>query len=339
MSYFKPNIDAMTAYVPGIQPGPGTIKLNANENPYPPSPKAWEAFAHVSDEELRVYPDPAAKVFTAVVSEILGVPQSRILAGNGSDNVLAAIIHAAGGPIAIPSPTFPYYQTLADVEGATIIEVDTNERFNVDFDALAKVQAAVTFLANPNNPTGVAATVEQIDALAGQLGGLLIVDEAYCDFTDITALPLVDKHPNLIVTRTLSKGYSLASLRLGFAVAQESLIASLFKAMEIYNLSTPTIKAGAAAYADQDHKNANAAKILASRNALATELASREWDVIPSEANFLLAAPPERNGEAVYEQLKAKGIFVRYFKQPRLADYLRITIGTDEQNKTLLAAL
>ncbi len=339
MSYFKPNIDAMHAYIPGFQPGPEAIKLNANENPYPPSPKTWEAFAHVSDEQLRVYPDPLARAFTAVVADVLSVPQSRILAGNGSDNVLAAIIHAAGGPIAVPTPTFPYYHTLASVEGAEFIEVPTGENFRVDFDALAKVQAAVTFIANPNNPTGVLEPIEKIDALAGQLGGLLVIDEAYYDFCGQTALPLVDKHPNLIVTRTLSKGYSLASLRLGFGDAQEHLIAAMSKAMEIYNLSTPTILAGAAAFADQDHKNANAAKIVASRNALATELASRGWDVVDSEANFLLAAPPQRNGAELHKQLKDKGIFVRYFKQPRLEDYLRIAVGTDEHIAALLAAL
>ncbi|MBT7170525.1 MAG: histidinol-phosphate aminotransferase family protein, partial [Phycisphaerales bacterium] len=252
MSYFKSNIDAMTPYVPGFQPGPEAIKLNANENPYPPSPKAWEALAHISDDELRVYPDPTGAVFTAAVAETLGVPQSRVLAGNGSDNVLAAVIHAAGGPIAIPTPTFPYYETLSQVEGAEIIEVPTDENFRVDFDALAEANAAVTFLANPNNPTGVLEPLEAIEALARKLDGLLVVDEAYYDFCGVTALPLVDTCDNVIVTRTLSKGYSLASLRMGFAIAQEPILEALFKAMEIYNVSTTTLLAGARAFVDQD---------------------------------------------------------------------------------------
>jgi histidinol-phosphate aminotransferase len=344
MAIFKDNIEAMEAYVPGEQmPGREVVKLNTNENPYPPSPTAIDVMRHEMLDRLRVYPDPRAGRFCEAVGRLLGFERDWVLAANGSDNLIVMIARAALGPgrrVAQPTPTFPYYQTQAQVEDATLIDVPCNgETFELDIDGLLAANAHVTFVANPNSPTGIAAGNDELRRLAEGLDGLLVIDEAYVDFADETAVYLTRDYANVIVLRTLSKGYSLAGLRLGYAIAQPPLLEQLWKTKEIYNVATLSQAIGLAAIRDQDHKNANAEKVKAARAELARQLTDRDCRVWPSQTNFLLVGVPGGKAAEAGEALKRRNVLIRYFKHPAsMADKLRITVGTDEQNDALLAA-
>ncbi|MBN1555441.1 MAG: histidinol-phosphate transaminase [Phycisphaerae bacterium] len=343
MSYFRDNIEAMQAYVPGEQPAglARIIKLNTNENPYPPSPAVARALAEFSADALRVYPDPRVGTFVRAVSDVLGVDREMIQAANGSDNLLVMIARAAlqaGRSVAYPGPTFPFYETQARIADAKILEVPFEPEYSFPLQGLIDAAASVTFVANPNSPTGTTASVQQLETLAESLRGvgLLVVDEAYVDFADATAVKLPSRYENVIVLRTLSKGYSLAGLRLGYAVAQPGALEQLWKTKEIYNVGMLADQLGAAAFRDQEYMQANVAKIKASREKLSTDLQALGWTVWPSQANFILARPPAGDAKGIYETLQADGIFVRYFQHPDLADKLRITIGTEEQNAEFL---
>ena len=361
MNYFRDNINAISGYVPGEQPPPEAkvIKLNTNENPYPPSPAALKVLQEMEGELLRRYPDPMATAFRQSASQVLGVPADWILVGNGSDDLLTMIIRACAEPgrrVVYPMPTYVLYRTLTQIQGAEFVEVPYPEDYSLPIEQLIEAQGAVTFVASPNSPSGTVASMERLDKLASQLSGVLVVDEAYVDFAESDALELVKKYDNVILLRTLSKGYSLAGLRLGFGVANPALLEGLIKVKDSYNVDAIANAVGAAAIADQTHKNTNANKIKASRTHMANALKQLGFQVWSSEANFLLVsvsstaseelgelppreAPPLGNAESLYQTLKQRGILVRYFNQPRLADKLRITIGTPEQNETLIKNL
>ncbi len=344
MSYFRKNIEKMVGYVPGEQPGAGerVIKLNTNENPYPPAPAALKVLAGLDSEALRRYPDPSATRFRRVVAEVIGVPLDWIIAGNGSDEILTMILRACVGQadtVAYAMPTYVLYRTLTQIQAGRCVEVPYEEDFSLPADALAEAAAAVTFVASPNSPSGTVYSVEQLDALAGRIGGVLVVDEAYVDFADGDCLEIVRRRENVIILRTLSKGYSLAGLRLGFGVGSPAVLEGLWKVKDSYNVDAVAAAVGAAAFADQSHKNANAEKVKASRAKLAEQLTGLGFRVWPSQANFLLTRPPKGDAEAIYKALKAGGILVRYFNQPTLNDKLRISIGTDEQNAALVRAI
>jgi histidinol-phosphate aminotransferase len=344
MTYFRPNINDMSGYAPGEQPPPEAkvIKLNTNENPYPPSPEALKVLQELPGELLRRYPDPMAKAFCQAASQVLGVPADWILVGNGSDDLLTMIVRACTEPrrqVVYPMPTYVLYRTLSQIQGAEFVEVPYHEDYSLPVEQLIAAQGAVTFIASPNSPSGTIVPVELLDKLARQLSGVLVVDEAYVDFAESDALELVKQHDNVIILRTLSKGYSMAGLRLGFGVANPVLLEGLIKVKDSYNVDAVASAVGAAAIADQGHKNANAEKIKASRSQMARELEKLGFYVLPSQANFLLAQSPSGNAQHLYETLKQRGILVRYFNQPRLDDKLRITIGTPEQNETLIKVL
>ena len=344
MTYFRDNIEAMSAYVPGEQPAPGAkvIKLNTNENPYPPSPRAVAALREFDASILRSYPDAMASRFRQAAANALDVPADWILPGDGSDDLIAMICRAClgpGRPVAYPVPTFTFYETQALTEDAERIEIPFDAEYDLPLDALARAAAAVTFVANPNSPSGTVATTEQLDELARRLPGLLVIDEAYVDFAADCAAGLVKVHDNVVVLRTLSKGYSLAGLRLGFGVAQPPTLGGLMKTKAIYNVGAIPAAVGAAAMGDQAHKIANADRVKASRQSLAAGLETLGFSVLPSQANFLLARAPDAAAERAYLALKQRGILVRYYRTPRLADQLRITVGTEEQNAALLEAL
>ncbi len=343
-SLFRPAIDAMVGYVPGEQPKPGTqiIKLNTNENPYPPSPQAIALLHQWEGEWLRRYPDPYARDFCQAVSEALGVPADWLIVGNGSDDVLNILIRACAEghdrPIVYPTPTYVLYKTLAAMQPASIGEIPYGDDLALPIEALVAAQAAITFIASPNSPTGHSVPIAQLRELAQRLSGVLAIDEAYVDFAENSALALVQEFDNVIVLRTLSKGYSLAGLRLGFGIAQPSLLAGLFKVKDSYNVDAIAIQLGTAAMRDQTYKDECAAKVKASRSQLMLDLQQLGFTMRPSDGNFLLATAPS-DAEKLYLGLKERGILVRYFKQAGLADKLRITVGTDAQNQLLLAAL
>lgn len=345
MSYFRPAIDAMTGYVPGEQPKPGTkiIKLNTNENPYPPSPQALDVLRNLDSEWLRRYPDPFAKEFCQAVSEALEMPADWIIVGNGSDDVLNVLVRACAEgsdrPVVYPMPTYVLYRTLSAIQPAQVVEVPYPEDFRLPIEELIAAQGAITFIASPNSPSGHVVPLEDLRQLAQRVSGIVAIDEAYVDFADSSALPLVQEFDNVIVLRTLSKGYSLAGLRMGFGIANPNLLSGLFKVKDSYNIDAIATLVGTAAMRDQAYKNACAEKVKASRSQLTVNLKNLGFTVLPSQGNFVLATPPDATAESLYLALKERGILVRYFKQPGLSDKLRITVGTDEQNQILMEAL
>ncbi len=345
MSYFRPAIDAMTGYVPGEQPKPGIkiVKLNTNENPYPPSPKAMEVLRNIDRDALRRYPDPFAIEFCRAVSDALGVPEDWVIVGNGSDDLLNILVRACAEgqerSVVYPMPTYVLYPTLAAMQPAAVIEIPYPDNFQLPIADLVRANGALTFIASPNSPSGHMVPLDDLRELAGRVSGIVAIDEAYVDFAESSALPLVQEFENVIVLRTLSKGYSLAGLRLGFGVANPQLLAGLFKVKDSYNIDAIALAVGAAAMRDLDYKNACAAKVKISRTKLTKSLRALGFKVLDSQGNFVLATPPQENAEFIYLALKERGILVRYFKQARLDDKLRITVGTDEQNQELIEAL
>lgn len=344
MTYFRQNIDNLAAYVPGEQPAPNTkvIKLNTNENPYPPSPQALQVLQEFAGELLRRYPQPMARTFQEAASQVFDFPIDWILVGNGSDDLLTMLMRSCAEPgrkVVYPMPTYVLYRTLAQIQDAEVVEVPFHEDYSLPIEQLIKAQGAVTFIASPNSPSGTSASIEVLEKLASQLSGILVIDEAYADFAEVDALELVKKYDNIIVLRTLSKGYSLAGLRLGFGIANPTLLSGLLKVKDSYNVDAIACAVGAAAILDQSHKNSNAKKIKDSRSKMTESLQKLGFYVIPSQANFVLAQSPSGNAKMLYEMLKEKGILVRYFNQPQLVDKLRITIGTPEQNETLIQVL
>ncbi len=341
MSYFRAEIDALDAYEPGEQPpsDADVVKLNTNENPYPPSPRALAALHAVQADHLRRYPQPYADEFRASAAAVLGVDPDAILVGNGSDDILTMLIRSVTGPsrpVAYPSPTYVLYGTLAEMQSAPVVEVAFDEHYRLPVDQLAAASAALTLIASPNSPSGTRAPNNELAALATRLDGILAVDEAYVEFGDDNALDLIRRFDNVVILRTLSKSHALAGLRLGYAVGPRALIAGLAKVKDSYNVDAIAARVGSAAVQDQAYTAELVARVRRSRTRLADALAELGFRVWPSEANFLLVRPPDGRAHDLYEGLKQRGILVRYFDRPALADKLRITVGTDEQNDRLI---
>jgi histidinol-phosphate aminotransferase len=342
LAFIRPAVRAMDGYVPGEQPQDGGyIKLNTNENPYPPSPRVREAIERCAGDDVRLYPDPMANVLRDAAAARYDLTREHILAGNGSDELLAIVLRAcagAGDRVAYPVPTYSLYDTLVDIAGATAVRLPFSDDFSLP-GGLADAQARVTFVCNPNAPSGTFIAVDELAALSERVAGLLVVDEAYVDFAGDSALRLVRERTNVLVLRTLSKSYSLAGMRVGLACGPPPLIAELCKVKDSYNLSRVSIAAGAAALADHQHMRAHARRVCVTRARLSERLRGRGYEVPPSQANFVLARQPGRDQRPVYEALKQRRILVRYFATPALYDALRITVGTDEEIDALLAAL
>lgn len=344
MALFRKNIETMTGYVPGEQPPPDAkvIKLNTNENPYPTSPAVMEILRNFNPELLRRYPNPVSNRVRTAVSRVFGVPEDWVLVGNGSDEILSMLVRACcepGRPLAYAMPTYVLYRTLAELQGAPCMEAAYDEDYNLPVEELLSSDGALTVVCTPNSPSGTTVPLDQIERLASKLSGILAVDEAYVDFAEGDAMELVQKYENVIVLRTLSKGYSMAGLRLGFGVARPDLIDGLMKIKDSYNVNTLSCLLGAEAIEDQAHKNANTSRIKASREKLSSALKEMGFRVWPSQSNFLLTRPPKGDAGRLYQALKQEGILVRYFTQPRLGDKLRISVGTEEENTVLIQAL
>ena len=344
MGYFRTAVDAMTGYVPGEQPAPGTniIKLNSNENPYPPSPQVMAALQSLDVERLRRYPDPFAREFCQAVSRALQVPADWIIVGNGSDDILNLLVRACAGQgrnVVYPTPTYVLYRTLSAMQPADVVEVPYDESFQLPTTELIAADGAITFIASPNSPSGHVVPLDDLRTLANSLSGILVIDEAYVDFAEASALPLVLEFENVIVLRTLSKGYSLAGLRVGFGIANPKLLAGLFKLKDSYNVDAIALALGAAAIRDQSYKIARANQIKASRTKLFKDLTHLGFSVLESHGNFVLATIKTHPAESLYLGLKEHGILVRYFKQAGLENKLRISVGTEEENTMLIKAL
>jgi histidinol-phosphate aminotransferase len=341
--FARPAVASMRGYVPGEQPRDRRyIKLNTNENPYPPSPRVLEALRAAVSEDLRRYPDPQATELRQRAAEVYGLAAECILAGNGSDDLLTMLFRAfVDGPeqVAYPVPTYSLYDTLAQIQGTTPTHVPWGPGGGLPSQALLDHGERLIFVCNPNAPTGTFTPLPAIEDLARRARGLVVVDEAYVDFADGSALALLPTCPNVVVLRSFSKSFSLAGMRLGLAFAHAAVISELNKVKDSYNLDRLSLVAACAALEDCDHMRANVQRVRASRDALIPALRELGFDVLPSHTNFVLAKTPTGDAAPLYEELKARGILVRYFAQPLLKDALRITVGTPEENAALLDAL
>jgi histidinol-phosphate aminotransferase len=340
---WRPNIARMAGYVPGEQPAEtGFVKLNTNENPYPPSPMVRKAVAAALDPSLRLYPSPGADALRRQAALTYGIGIDHVIAGNGSDDLLAMIARAfigEKGVLACPTPTYTLYDTLVAIQGGKVAGVPFPDDFSLP-KALFRRRAAVTVVANPNSPSGTSIPLSRLAELADAIEGLLVVDEAYADFADETALPLARVKENVIVLRTFSKSFSLAGMRIGLGFAHPAVIEGLNKVKDSYNLDRLSIVAGEAALKDTAWMERNVAKVKRTRERLVRALPGVGFESFPSQANFLLARRADgESARPVYEALKARKILVRYFDTPRLGNCLRITVGTDAEIDALLDAL
>ncbi|HEY3489966.1 MAG TPA: histidinol-phosphate transaminase [Candidatus Deferrimicrobiaceae bacterium] len=340
---WRRDIARMTGYAPGEQPREeGFVKLNTNENPYPPSPKVRKAILGGLDASLRLYPSPDAAVLRRQAALTYGIDEDRIIAGNGSDDLLAMIVRcfvSEGGTLACPTPTYTLYDTLVTIQGGKVKGVPYPDDYALP-KALFRNRAPVTIVANPNSPSGTVVPYGQLADLADAVPGLLVIDEAYADFAEETALPLAREKENVIVLRTFSKSFSLAGMRIGLGFAHPEVIEGLNKVKDSYNMSRLSILAGEAALKDAAWMERNVGKVRATRARLAAMLPEAGFVPYPSQANFILA---RRSGgdsaRPVYEALKQRKVLVRYFDTPRLSDCLRITVGTDAEIDALLGAM
>ncbi len=342
ISSFRPHIVALSGYVPGEQPqGGGFIKLNTNENPYPPSPRVLEALTRALTERLRLYPDPVATEFRRVAASLHGVEPDMILAGNGSDDLLTIVTRAFVGPgdlAAYPTPSYLLYSTLIRLEdGREHVVPYTSEWWlnPADFD---RAGLKLVYLANPNSPSGTSLSVRQVSELARLLACPLIVDEAYADFASEHCISLVREHRNVIVTRSFSKGYSLAGIRLGYLVAQPAIVDQLLKVKDSYNCDALSLVAGVAALEDQEYLNVTRSKVLSTRARLTTALLGLGYTVPDSQANFVWATGGSPAQET-FEKLKEFRVLVRLMTYPCYPQGLRISIGTDIEIDRLLEIL
>ena len=345
----RADIAALSGYVPGEQPQGGKwIKLNTNENPYPPSPAVARAIvATTAGRTLAKYPDPLATVFRMRAAEVLGVEPDWILCGNGSDDLLTILVRGfvgAGECLRMPYPSYILYRTLAGIQGANCDEFHYSPDWSLD-DGFAAPRAAngedikLAIIANPNSPSGTLITPSRIAQLADRLPCAVIVDEAYGDFADANCLDLVKDNPRVIVTRSFSKSYALAGLRFGFAVAQPQVIEQLQKVKDSYNCDTLSIAAATAAIDDQAWLVDNRARIIATRRRLTDSMRALGFHAQESQANFVWCTHPTRPHKPIYEALKAQGILIRYMNYAGWGDGLRITVGTDDEIDAFLACI
>ena len=343
--FFRDNIAALAGYVPGEQPrGGDVLKLNANENPYPPSPRVLKAVRAAAAPSLRLYPEAANETLRAEAARVYGVGADHIIAGNGSDELLTILMRCFVGPrdrVAYPMPTYSLYDVLVDIQGGVRAPVDYPRDFSIPA-ALAKRRAAVTFLCNPNAPSGTLVPPAEIVRLANAVAGILVVDEAYIDFADddrASCIPLVRRLPNVVVLRTFSKSFSLAGLRIGLAFAPKDIIAGMMKVKDSYNLNRLSAVAATAALRDLAWMRRNVRRIQRSRDVLSSALAGMGFEVYPSRTNFVLARRSGTDVRAIHQELKRRKILIRHFDVAGLDDCLRITVGTPAEMNTVIAHL
>ena len=334
------SVRRLEAYTPGEQPkSRSVVKLNTNENPYPPSPACAKVLRDFDLDRLRRYPDPVFADLRAELAKLTGADSDCIFIGNGSDEVLAVAARTFvddGESIASLDPSYSLYKTLAAIRNVKWTGADPADKAK-----LAKAKAALFLWTNPNAPTGTFADPAQIADFARRFPGVTIVDEAYADFAKANCMPLAVAPANrkLLVMRTFSKSYSLAGLRVGYCVGPKDLIDAMYKVKDSYNIDAIAQAVALAAVRDQAWMKANVAKVIRTRTAFVRALEQRGWDVLPSEANFVFARPPQLPAAQIFEELRGRHIYVRYFTGPKTGDRLRVTIGTDAQMKKLLKAL
>jgi histidinol-phosphate aminotransferase len=341
LAFVRPDILRLAAYVPGEQPRDRRyVKLNTNENPYPPSPRVLDAVRSAVNADIRLYPDPMADTLRNKAADVYGIPARQILAGNGSDDLLTMIMRACTGPgdrVLYATPTYSLYQTLVAIQGGSAVEVPFPYDFALPIARLSEQGQKITIVCNPNAPSGTFTPVGMIDDLARRLQGLLVVDEAYVDFADDTALPLVHRYPNVLVLRTFSKSFALCGLRVGLAFGSSDVVAALAKVKDSYNVNRLGIVAAQTALDDLGWMLDSVAKVRSTRRLLTERLRELRFECLPSEANFVLARRPGIDLGPLQARLKDEGVLVRHFATRELRDALRITVGTPEEIDVLLA--
>ena len=349
MRFWSPEVRELEPYVPGEQPKiQNLLKLNTNENPYPPSPKVVAAVQAVladSADVLRLYPDPEASALKHAIAAQQNVDVANVFVGNGSDEVLAHIFKAffvQQQPILYPDITYSFYPVYSQFFAVKTKVLPLNDDFEIVVDDYKQANGGI-IITNPNAPTSIALEVSAIEeVLQANPNSVVVIDEAYVDFGAQSAVSLVEKYENLVVCQTTSKSRSLAGLRVGFAIAQTHLIAALEAVKNSFNsypMDRFAIAAAVASFEDQAYFEAQCQKVIASRDKLVTELESMGFKVLPSKANFIFASLPSKDAGELAAQLREQGIIVRYFNKPRINQFLRITIGTDEQNQRLVDSL
>lgn len=339
-------VHQLTPYVPGEQPKlDKLIKLNTNESPYGPSPKALAAIREAAADSLRLYPDPEGRELRQAIADYYGIQLEQVFVGNGSDEVLAHTFQALlkhEAPLLFPDITYSFYPVYCQLFGIDYRTVPLAEDFSVQIGDYGQPNGGI-ILPNPNAPTGRLLTLGEIEQLLrANPASVVVIDEAYVDFGGESAVSLIQDHPNLLVIQTLSKSRALAGLRVGFAMGDAALIEGLVRVKDSFNsypLGRPAIAGAVAALQDREYFESSCARIVASRERMTAELQALGFEVLPSQANFVLTRHPQHDAEQLQAGLRADGIVVRHFRQPRIQQYLRITVGTDTEIDRLLASL
>jgi histidinol-phosphate aminotransferase len=342
MGYFRDNIEKMKGYEPGFQPqSTNVVKLNTNENPYEPSPAVLKAITEVGAEQLRRYPDPMGNAFREAAGKINGVGPDWIMCCNGGDELLKMAFTAfcdRKRAVSYPVPTYSLYPVLANIQNCRAVEVPFDEEFNLPAK-LARIKSALTIVCNPNAPSGTIISAEELAELADEIKGVLLIDEAYVDFAEKTCVELVRQFENVIILRSLSKGYSLAGLRFGYAIARPAMIDGLLKVKDSYNADAIAIAAATAAIRDRDYFKEIIDKVKAERARLTEKLKELGFKLRESSSNFVFAEHQTDKAKIIFDKLVERKIYVRYWDLPGIDNKLRISVGTPEQNDKLLSAL
>ncbi len=342
-------VQQLHAYVPGEQPqSEGWVKLNTNENPYPPSAQVAKAIAE-EIEGLRLYPQPLSQALRSGIAEHFALTPEQVIIGNGSDNILDMITRSfvGLGQAGHTVPSYSLYPVVVGLSGGDLINIPFEASMDLPIDAIAKTPASVFFLTNPNAPTGVYFPLDIIEAILQKIRGILVVDEAYIDFGGESAAALLGRYKNLIVVQTFSKSYSLAGLRVGYALADASIITILDRVRDAYNVDRLAQAGALAALKDRAHFEANTARVIETRRDARAKLDALGWFTYPSKANFLFTEPKDASGasgaavaQSLFEYLKAEKVLVRYFdKYPLTCAFLRVSIGTDNQMKSFFGGI
>lgn len=344
---WEANVRKVVPYTPGEQPNqPNMIKLNTNENPYPPSPKVEKALKEIDIDCMRLYPDPTAKVLVEALAKTYNLKPENVFVGVGSDDVLAMIYMTffnSDKPILFPDVTYSFYDVWAEEFRVPYEQIPLNEKFEICPQDYKKENGGVIF-PNPNAPTGVLMPLSQIEEIiAANPDVIVVVDEAYIDFGGQSALPLIDKYDNVIVVQTFSKSRSMAGMRIGYAMAQPKLISYLNDvkySFNSYTMDQTTLALGSAVLADPEYFDETRAKIIATRERAKEEFKKLGFSFGDSMSNFLFVTHESVRAEELFMALRQQNIYVRYFKKPeRINNYLRVTIGTDEEMDALFAFL
>ena len=351
-----PHVAALHAYTPGLQPvEPGWVKLNTNECPYPPSPRVAEALLREiggDGASLRLYPNPRSTPLRAAVAQLHGhgLTEGNVIIGNGSDDILNLLVRAfcaTSTPAGFTFPSYSLYPVLVAIQDGRSEVIPFDRTLRLPLEAIAASKARAFFLTSPNAPTGVAFSNADLEAVLDRFPGLLVVDEAYAPFAEEDAVPLLVRHPRLVVVRTLSKAYALAGLRVGYALAAPEVIEALDRVRDSYNVNRLSQAAAVAALADRPYYDGVIARVKATRERCADQLRQRGWFTYPSSANFLFTEPRHAQGEhgaavarSAYDHLYAHRVLVRHFPSHALtAPFLRISIGTDAEMDVLFQHL